>query len=1030
MALELSEVSTDTDVFKAIAQDQAFPRRPGGRIPLGRIGVSASSAKPIQFTSPVGPATFQPSAGAFSEIGVYDVADEALKALPIDTPPGMELSAGGAGTDRYLFMRWGLRGGFKFSATHPVGALTSVTFGTDVSGARFYGLVHRFSEDAGARKVMEAAARSWCLPRHVGRRGPDGLCLEPGTWVMSETDASIGVQVGARVGYDFSIAHPFAVGGQNLAAKVDAAVSATFGFNVSGRFLLVAGRESADPASKQIRLRLFKQRRNGWEIALNAGVGFRAAPDLPEKVDDFVQAVFGVHGQQVLSHLEKIEEWTEHPPGEAIARKARETGLQLLHHVSGLPPGTDFKTLRQGLAGVLRRYVQLPGPLQSQVWEILAGGDPGQEGRFTGFLRALTATNPQDRARALADAIQRASFGDSVEGKFLGAASEFGLLVAAPQIQAIEVLARQTLTAVEYGALGRLIRFVRERLNLSQFTGANTQSEFDAIDGWLIRLMSNFFGKTLALDDLDDVRKAIHLAATAHKKVYAKAVEALSHRFSAELAVNYRKATSRTALLDITFDLSKPKAEKAWRDVVDDSLYDNVFAGPIDGVTVHQGVLTHGIKRESSVQVQLPFFNKKVEHINDTLARLEHLDAEANGGRVLVYHVEARDTVRDQERFLSELSLMGGFRLDSGNVITPDLADKRISFQFRQAKARMRLADLQRRVDPFLKEHFRDQLTGEDPVSTFLVNLDATVEELLGNGKNNFGDALLAMELSMPASLLAGWLKPLDPVGRRAAKNRISLAIQREMRRILPVYYFNDSSHLQNNEAMAAMLLWSSLVPCTSMRLDPAQRVLERFSTGERPYWDWRSPVQRDIVAGHAESITAMERAMLNYEERLISEGRGADAAVFERTNRRRLRDMGQGPGTNQFQALLGMEARIIAGAADAVEEIQTAISAAEDDAAAAALEALAKFGGTLSESFHARVKSVYGDEASRAIGSMVLVEATRALDPANQLTAPTAALRLIVLNEERSFELSDWMKNRAPLEEDVAVAQTLISSR
>ena len=50
--------------------------------------------------------------------------------------------------------------------------------------------------------------------------------------------------------------------------------------------------------------------------------------------------------------------------------------------------------------------------------------------------------------------------------------------------------------------------------------------------------------------------------------------------------------------------------------------------------------------------------------------------------------------------------------------------------------------------------------------------------------------------------------------------------------------------------------------------------------------------------------------------------------------------------------------------------------------------------------------------------------------DPDTELARkPRAALSVMVLNPERSFELSDYILGRTPMEDDVAVMQTLVSA-
>ncbi len=1019
VALELSDISTDAEVFKAIAGNKPFPKREGGQIPLGRIGVRAEAGKPILFKTLGGSVGFQPSGGTFSESGVYDDPDKALAALVPEAPPAMKLSTDALPGARYFITRWGWNAAAKGSFQHPIGAIGSVGFGASGSAEKLYGLVSRFKPDTGSKDAMDDAVMSWCLPRNI-LDDADDVLLEPGTWVMAEVEGSVAFNVNAKLGYDIQMMHETPILGMNreLGVKIDAAVKASFGFNVAGRFLLVAGRESDDENSKEVRLRLFKLKKNGWDIAFNAGVGIRGQTDLPNNVDDFVHSVFGVHGLQVMKDLARIEEFTSRNPAEAVARLVHGTGLDLLSRAVDQP---GIKSTRAGLAAIVQKWVKLPGGLQQRLYSILAGGG---EGQLMNFVRAILQPDPNKRAKAFADALQKATFGDSVEGQFLAAAGEFGLLVATPQIQQVQALAAQTLDTLEGGQAGGLIKFIRERVNLNSIANPNPATkDLDGIDGFLVGRLSDFFGKTLKFDDLNEMQAAIHSVIEARKKVYNKAREALHHRFGVELAATYSKTTTKTALLDITFDLAQPDARELWREVIDAKL-DRALSEEVDGVTLHQGALSHGIKRQTTVQVNLPFFSSKVEHINESLAGL---DAETNGGRVLVYNVRARDEVRDRNRFRSELSVMGAFRVENGRLVSPAIEDQSLSYQFRQAKAEMRVADMRNRLGPFLEQYMLDQLTGPDPVNKFLLELDRTVESILENGENDFGDVLLSMELELPAAALASWLRPIDPKRLMKAKCDMSRRIQTAVKRLLPGYYFQDSGHLNQEFAAAPLLVWSALPPSTSIEADHAKRSI-KLNTDTDVFWNWPDPDLRSAVAGLRSTGASLARAMEVHRQRLISEDKRRQAGFFKPE------ELGEWvkialdrPSERHMEALLSMESRLANGAADAVDKVQAALAAAPDNPTAA-VAALAEAGAALTAVFHADVKTKYGDQSSRAIGSALLLEATAALDPGFSGGKPRAALTVMVLNPDRRFELGDYILGRSPMEDDVAVTQTLVS--
>ena len=81
-----------------------------------------------------------------------------------------------------------------------------------------------------------------------------------------------------------------------------------------------------------------------------------------------------------------------------------------------------------------------------------------------------------------------------------------------------------------------------------------------------------------------------------------------------------------------------------------------------------------------------------------------------------------------------------------------------------------------------------------------------------------------------------------------------------------------------------------------------------------------------------------------------------------------------------------------------------------------------------MTSTFNREIRSVYGGAALRPLGSLVFLEASRALDPALLDTRANALLSLTVLEEDREFQLNDFLLNKKPKKDDVAVEQRLVS--
>ena len=237
---------------------------------------------------------------------MFDAAADAVNSLAVEDAPQLTLSLPGAAGDKYMVLLWGYDVSGSFTGSHPIGVLGTLTFGAEAARDALYAVVHRFPGATDARTAIADTLGSWRFPRQV-RQARD---LKPGTWLIAEIDGSLAIHVSAQLGYDFNMVREAQLLGmtRNLGAKIDAGLKTTFGFDASGRYLLVVGRESPEDSSNAVRLQLFKQSQKRLNFGLNLSVGITGQNDVPTEL---VQAVFGVHGLQAVKDLHLIEQWTD-----------------------------------------------------------------------------------------------------------------------------------------------------------------------------------------------------------------------------------------------------------------------------------------------------------------------------------------------------------------------------------------------------------------------------------------------------------------------------------------------------------------------------------------------------------------------------------------------------------------------------------------------------------------------------------------------------------------------------------------------
>ena len=126
-----------------------------------------------------------------------------------------------------------------------------------------------------------------------------------------------------------------------------------------------------------------------------------------------------------------------------------------------------------------------------------------------------------------------------------------------------------------------------------------------------------------------------------------------------------------------------------------------------------------------------------------------------------------------------------------------------VSCQFVHAKENMRLADLKHLTQPFIFEYMPELFQRPGSLETWYLDLDRAVEDAVGNGRNEFGDVLTAMEVMVPGSALAAWLLPRNEPQREVLSKEISKSLQAALKTLIPFSYFQDPDRLQQDAAAA-----------------------------------------------------------------------------------------------------------------------------------------------------------------------------------------------------------------------------------
>ena len=1000
----------------AIAGNRPFP---DGPLALGSITVGASTGSGLVFRSGPATVTFKSSAEFQAGIGVFDTPADAVASLALPATKGLDLVPDGA-VGRWAAMRWAYSVSGNASGSHPIGVVGGASLTVAASRAGVYGVMHQFDPRAGAQDVLAATSKSWRLPRQIGFDGAD-VNLAPNTWLVADVTGSLALTVGAKLGYEVSFMRESAVLGvtRDLGVTIDARLKATFGVTASGSYLLMIGRESGDPASKVVRLRLHKQSKDGIDFALNLNVGATGAVPLPETFDDFVETAFGVHGPQVLRDLHVFEQWMDPKQdiGDNVARLTTKTGLDLLRRATGLDPQVSFKEARAAVLDTLKKWDALPPGPAAVTWQFLAKRAPAHDVvTFKSFLQDLAGQDAAKQGAALTRALNEV-LADKPELRWLQSIAERGVLALTTELPRVSAIARDTLAALDGGVFERLQDFISATIGLKSIRQAATDADFAAVNDWLAGRLGDLVDKKVAgLDDLKEIQRAVFAVDRKVQDVYETGIEALTRRYAAEFAATYQRTSSDTALLDVSFDLSRPKSLALFRRVVDDGDLSDLLLVETDGVTLNRAALSHEATRTTNVELRLPFWSADVTHVTQSLA---NLSIEEQAGRVLVYEFSASDKITTANRARSELSVLGTLRAAPGQAV-PVTASGTLAYEARQVAVGMRALDLERRTRPFVETY----LAGLFPAGE--ASLDAFYQAAggLGDLRNVLGDVAVSMQVTYPAGVLASWLLPRDAAAVRADGMKLSRSVQVSLRRLIARTHFESLDNLEFNESVAALLVWTSMPVSTSIgrNLTPV-----RFNTDRAFFWDYADRDTRSAVALDPHTGAALGAALADASARLRTAGRG-NAELFRPARAGQFIQLALGRmGDEYLFGLLNAESRIVAGATDALARIAAGITAATA-APASAVRILSEFAGTLVDTFNGRLQFLYTPEAVRTLGPTILAEASASIHPAAAVLKPGAMLQVYVLGDGHAFALNDFLKGDLPPAADVASAQTLVS--
>ena len=649
------------------------------------------------------------------------------------------------------------------------------------------------------------------------------------------------------------------------------------------------------------------------------------------------------------------------------------------------------------------------------------------------------ATLDDDGIRgAIAGPLRDVAFFQSPVGQWLQAVAGDSVLTLMERQSELRTAATRTAAVLDKAANGegavedvirKLQGLIAERLKLDRIEklAANiSQQDFDAIDKWLKLKLASFLDEKLSqlnLEKVQQVAGAIHTMLGKRQELYAAAVRALNKSYQFSFKAAYERTSEKTALLDIEFDLSgNPSAAQSLLRAAIGGDFNRVLTESVKGVSLRAGRLTHGIRRQTSVDVSLPYFDRSKVHVTGALASVEAVEDE---GRVLLYDVKASDRVAVAGRRSSELAIAANIPVRAAGGVTVWNPHKGfVGYTFQHIKKKLKREELEFELEPLTASYFPEAFgTAEDQktLSEWITGLDRYIDEIEHNGDDQFGNTILDLELSYPISVLRGW--GLAPREEKSPEYReMYRRIQRSLRQVIPFFWFNEPERYLPLAVAAPLLVYKHLPVSTQIKLAGATLTT---NSGDAVFWDYRDPRKLAAMANSSEALLALEREVAAIQRRARQRGLERVAAEYGLMSAGRLTGFALADGARALVSLLSVEEDIARAAIKAGQKMAKFREKAANEPTEA-IDELAGFGMKLTQAFNAKVRSVYETVPLAPIGPMMLIEASRAFRSAAEgvAVAPAAMLTLSVYKQAVRFP----PKTLPPPADDLVLTERLFA--
>jgi hypothetical protein len=841
------KISGSTAVIEAISQNDPFPDSPAD-ITIGTLNAAASAdgsfPLPGAGTAPV---VFKASASAYAGIAAYQTASKLSSDLGFQNDDGKQLKIDFPenANSRYMVVRWGFDASGQASGKMALDPAVNVTFGASGAVEGLFAFVSLVDKAKHARDAASNLLGAWCTP---GAVAANSNALQPGCWIVTEVTGQLKGSLGVEAGYDFNWIKSTGLNNLDgdIGLRISLGLEATLSMQLAGKYYLVLNRESAGSG---VRLRLFRATTRGWGFALHTGadITFSTGALTPDNLDGFIQAVLGIHDAQLLKFLgaHSVAD-IEAALGQSFLQRLRLDG--------------DTSKAFAGLQNLLKTWDNLPNSVTSVIWK--AASNVADLSSIQKAAKQISQMN-QESIRAQLDSwLHDASFYKNPVCQWLEAAVSRDLfsLYESSQLQPLKQSAA-ALTSLLDGSsmqdmLGKLKGLVDDTLNLPALESALENNNLANTAGWVQQRLAAFLGVDLSQlnPNLGKVDAAIKTMRGKADDIYAATVSALNKRYAFSLDYAYTSSSTQSALIDVQFtDAAGAHLAAAIR-----GDFTRILAGPIAGVTLNRGTLTHAIERHSHVETHLPWWSGAAEDLAKGDATGTFVDG--TDGRVQFYEAGATDAQATQisTNLKRYSSCCVGISGSAAGVRKYNVAAVDFGYSFVTSKAAMTGAELTFDFGAVADAYFPHVFVGDGPDHA---KFKAWVTEWVNSAPSGnaparrgvIGNMWVNHQVRSRTQVGQDWVSALLNNTLTPDYWAMSRAMQTQIRRWLLAAYASDPSRFKNTPGknpVSAFLVYTALPALNDYTYDESTQTLKPKNTSGALVWDVRNPELAKAITG------------------------------------------------------------------------------------------------------------------------------------------------------------------------------------